>query len=147
MRRALGPVLLFGALAGCGGADPPRKARHDVQFPIPNRASLAQLAGVMTGGLELTVETSRFEPGANRLRFRLASLRGAPIRGAVAVYAARRPDAIARGPVRTPRDGRRPGVYTARVDLPRTGRWFVLVATNRGSDLLGAATAIRVTSR
>ncbi len=131
------------------------------EFPTADGKTLQQLADTMRPGVQLGLATSVYTPGENRLAFGLIDGDNSFVYGRTAVYLARRPDAPAQGPYLAPADslevrtafrsqtsnstaGELKAVYHATVDLPRTGRWYVLSATRVGSDLYGATADLRV---
>lgn len=132
------------------------------EFPAADGRTLRQLADTMRPGPQAGLATSVYTPGENRLAFGLIDADNAFVYGRTAVYVARRPNGPAKGPFLAPADslevrpafrsqtsnstaGELKAVYHTTVDLPKTGRWFVLTATRVGSDLYGATADVRVT--
>lgn len=155
-----------GAAANARPAPPSAQLRAAARpaaadFPRPQGRSLQALADTMRAGLEAPLATSEHAPGRTRIAFGLLDAERAFVLAPTAVYVARSPGAPARGPFLAPADSMevRPpfrsrtsgtdpeevsAIYHAEVAVPRPGRWFVLTATRVGSELLGAATEVRV---
>ena len=137
--QAVTSILLASVASACGSADRSTRNDRDTPFPIPNRASLLQMADTMTSGTELAVVTTRVATGPSTVVFDLFDARDEPLRARVAVYWAPTPNSVARGPAPATPDRHRKGRYTARLSLDRPGRWFLLVGTPRGAYMLGSA--------
>src|SRR5829696_2477634 len=146
---------------------PPREvaaARHPVagDFPATRGRTLRRLADSLSGGgPSVALATSEYAPGPNRVAFGLIQPDGAFLYGDTAVYAARGADAPVRGPIPAPADSlevRPPfrsetsagdaddvkAVYRAEVELPRPGRWLLLVVTRDGGRLTGGVAVVTV---
>ena len=129
-------------------------------FPAVAGRSLQEVAnGVrpVTAGLA----SSEFVPGTNRLAFGAIDKDNKFIYGKSAVYLARGPDARAIGPFPAPADPlvveppfRSKGaalesdaiaaIYDAEVQLPKPGKWAVLLVTKTSGGMVGGAANIRV---
>lgn len=129
-------------------------------FPAVAGRSLQEVAnGVrpVTAGLAV----SEFVPGRNRLAFGVISKDNRFIYGKSAVYLARGPDARAIGPFPAPADPlvveppfRSKGaalesdaiaaIYNSQVELPKPGKWAVLVVTKASGGMVGGAANITV---
>ncbi|HEY4279178.1 MAG TPA: hypothetical protein VGM91_13230 [Conexibacter sp.] len=141
-------------------------ARHPAasEFPPVQGRTLREIGDTLTAGPQAGLATSLYTPGENRVAFGLIDARNAFVYGRTAVYVARRPNAPARGPFLAPGDslevrtafrsqtsnsvaGDVKAVYHANVDLPATGRWYILVATRVGDRTYGATGVVRVVAQ
>ena len=129
-------------------------------FPATEGRTLQEIAGSIKAGPKLGIAVSVFTPGRNRLAFGLIDQQNSFIYGKSAVYIARTPSDRAQGPFPAPADSMKPAgrfrskggegpgeaeaVYSTRVNLPRPGRYAVLVVTRTAAGLQGAGTQIQV---
>src|SRR4051812_13100484 len=127
-------------------------------FPAARGRTLQQVGDAMgPNGASVALASSQLDVGANRLAFGVIDSQGQPVYGQTAIYIARKPGAKALGPYLAPADVllTQPryrskqaataddpfaAVYAAQVPFPRRGRWYAVVATQRGGKL-GAATS------
>ena len=183
MSRRLVFALLAACIAlvaGCGGGgdkDPvervPAKGglRERVReaqspdasaFPATAGKTLQQVAdGVGAQGPDLALASSVFTTGENRMAFGLIDQQGQFVYGPTAVYVARTPDALAKGPYVAPADvllteGRYrskqaateqdpfSAVYAAQVPFDKAGKWSVLAVTATGGRQIASTGAIEV---
>jgi|1186.fasta_scaffold46050_2 hypothetical protein len=131
-------------------------------FPATNGRTLQQMANTVQAGDQVGLASSVFTPGDNRVAFGVIDKANAFVYGKSAVYVARDPGAKALGPYPAPADSllTKPAfrsqnaavesspiaqIYAAKVPLPKTGDWAVLVVTKQGDRLTGAAAQLRVT--
>jgi hypothetical protein len=129
-------------------------------FPATRGRTLRQFAdSLYGGGPEVALATTDYTPGRNRVAFGLIEHDGTLVYGNTAVYVARGEHARALGPYLAPADSLevRPAfrsqtsagddvkaVYHADVELPKPGRWLLLMVTRSGEELLGGAAAVTV---
>ena len=130
-------------------------------FPKARGRSLEQIANEVLVGPQVGLATSVFTPGENRLAFGVIDQEQKFVYGPTAVYLAEKPNQPARGPFLAPADSlvtedqfksaqsategsSIAAIYSADVELPKPGRWSVLVVTRLGDELRGAATEIEV---
>lgn len=129
-------------------------------FPAVAGRTLEQLAKTVNAGPKLGIAVSVFTPGRNRLAFGLLDEQNSFIYGKSAVYIARSPTDKAKGPFPAPADSMKPAgrfrskggdgrgeaeaVYSTTVNLPRPGRYAVLVVSKTPTGLEGAGTQIKV---
>jgi hypothetical protein len=130
-------------------------------FPPGRGRSLQQIAnGVLA--VEAGLASSEFTPGRNRLAFGVIGKDNKLVYGPSAVYVAPTPNDFAEGPFLAPADtlvvdppfrskqaalesDAVAAIYEAQVELPRPGRYAVLVVTKtRGGQLVGGGTEIAV---
>jgi hypothetical protein len=169
------------ALASCGGgddggcdarrsplerriADAARVTKAD--FPATKGRSLQQIADGLAPGLNVGLATLIHVPGENRLPFGLFDSVNAGVFARSAVYLARTPGDVARGPFPAPLDSMVPArrflsrtvagdraspkaIYETRVRFDAPGRYAVLVVARVRGPLLGgtAEVSVRADSR
>jgi hypothetical protein len=130
-------------------------------FPSAKGKTLQQLAETLPS-INVGLATSVFTPGRNRLAFGLIDGARKFVYGKTALYLARNPNAgSVIGPIPAPADPlvvkppfRSRGaaladddiaaIYEAQVDLPKTGRWYVLAMNQSRGQQFGAAFQIDV---
>jgi hypothetical protein len=139
----------------------PAQHPQRTRFPPAGGRTLREIADTLAPGPEAGLATSVYTPGANRLAFALIDPGDNRfVYGPTAVYVARRPGARARGPYLAPADslevrtafrsqtsnstdGELKAIYRTTLDLPRPGRWFLLIVTDlRGRQVGATADAI-----
>lgn len=128
----------------------------------PTRGRTLRQIGAELPAIQLGLATSVLTPGSNRLAFGMLDQTNTFVYGKTGIYVAPRPDARARGPFPAPADplvveppfrsrgaadaaGELAAIYSARVELPRTGRWYVLGVTRSQGRVFGAASVVEVT--
>lgn len=140
-----------------------RDAEHPQpsDFPAPGGRSLQALANTVKAGPQVGLAGSVLLPGANRVAFGLIGADQKFIYGRSALYVARTPGSPAQGPFLAPADSFVPApaflskgaaldtadikaIYATRVTFSRPGSYAVLVVSRVGSQLFGAATAVKV---
>jgi hypothetical protein len=181
------PALLLAAavlLAGCGGSDTSEdpaaqvpaaggvrakvRAAQNVtaaDFPAVKGRTLQQVADQSgTAGPELGLASSVFTPGRNRLAFGVIDARSGFVYGKTAIYMARGPDQLARGPFPAPADvlltqGRYrskqaateadpfAAVYAAQVPFAKPGAYTILALTKDGSKTFAAPGHLKVIAK
>ncbi|MBA3305254.1 MAG: hypothetical protein H0U25_04930 [Thermoleophilaceae bacterium] len=149
--------------AGVPFGDAIREARsvEAGDLPAARGRTLQQIAGRLPA-IQLGPATSIYTPGTNRLAFGMLDQTNTFVYGKTGIYLARTPDGRALGPFAAPADpllveapfrsrgaahpsGEIAAIYNASVDLPRTGKWYVLAVTRSQGKLFGAASTIEVT--
>lgn len=133
------------------------------QFPTAEGKSLRELAAGARPGPNVAAATSVFVTGRNRLAFGLLSQDAEFIYAPTAVYLARTPNSPASGPILAPADSliteqafrsknaalegdAIASIYSTEVDLPRPGRYSLLVLSAVGGQLLGATGQLAASS-
>lgn len=140
----------------------PAQHPERTQFPPAEGRTLREIADTLVPGPEAGLATSVYTPGENRLAFGLIDPQDNRfVYGPTAVYVARRPGAPARGPYLAPADslevrtafrsqtsnstaGELKAIYRTTLDLPRPGRWFLLIVTDVRGEQLGATADVVV---
>ena len=130
-------------------------------FPPSDGKTLQQLSSKVLG-VNLGLATSIYTPGRNRIAFGILDEKKAFVYGPTVLYLSRNPSSgQVIGPIAAPADPllvkpafRSQGaaqatddiaaIYDAEIDLPRTGRWFVLALSRNRGKTYGAATQIDV---
>ena len=121
---------------------------------------MEEFANTITSGPQLGLAVGTFTPGKNRIAFGLLNKDNSFLYAKSAVYVARSGSARALGPYPAPADTmlaaaryRSKGaddpteakaVYSTTVDLPKPGKWLVLVVAKRGGGYVGAGSPITV---
>lgn len=129
-------------------------------FPAPAGRSMEEFVKTINAGPQLGLAVGTFTPGKNRLAFGLLRKDNSFLYAKSAVYLARSGSARALGPYPAPADSmeaapryRSKGaddpseakaVYSTTVDLPKPGKWLVLVVAKDGGRYVGAGAPITV---
>ncbi len=140
-----------------------RDAEHPqpIDFPAPGGRSLQALANTVKAGPQVGLAGSVLLPGANRVAFGLIGADQKFIYGRSALYVARSPSSPAQGPFLAPADSFVPApaflskgaaldtadikaIYATQITFSGPGGYAVLVVSRVGSQLFGAATAVKV---
>jgi hypothetical protein len=150
-----------GLRARVSAAAHPRRA----DFPAVQGRSLQAVADAIgSGNVEAARASSVFTVGTNRLAFGVIDDQGQFVYGKTAVYVAPTPGKPAQGPFVAPADvlvtappyrskqaatEQDPfaAIYAAEVPFRRSGRYAVLVATQRAGKLVASVTQVDVSSR
>jgi hypothetical protein len=187
--RATVPIAVVAlSLAGCGSSKPPssstassatsattqtaaapppavselsaaeRPNLHD--FPPAGGRTLQQLAALVKSTAQFGAATGSYTPGLRRLAFGLNTSSGAFIYAATAVYIAKTPSSLARGPFLATADpmtvapqyrskqnagpGGIEAIYAAHIPLPHPGTFVVLTLTHTANGLIGAPGEVAV---
>jgi hypothetical protein len=169
---ALAALALAIVVSGCGDGNQTPEERAAIpqaafepsksEFPPVEGRTLQQIAGAVRPGPQVGLATSVFTPGENRVAFGLIDRDQSFLYGPTAVYFARRPSAEAKGPIPAPADSlvtaeafrsrqavveeesAIAAIYSAELDLPAPGKWYVLVASLVDGKLRGGGTTIDV---
>lgn len=134
------------------------------QFPSADGKTLQELASEARPGTNLAPGTGTYEPGENRVAFGLLNDQNEILYAPTAIYVARTPSSPAEGPYIAPTDSlvTEPAfrsqnaaseadpfasIYAADVELPKSGRWAMLVLSDTDSGLVGATGELRVAAK
>lgn len=129
-------------------------------FPAPAGRSMEAFANTINAGPQLGLAVGTFTPGKNRIAFGLLNKDNSFLYAKSAVYVARSGSAPALGPYPAPADSMEAApryrsrgaddpseakaVYSTTVELPKPGKWVVLVVAKDGARYVGAGARITV---